>query len=47
MVNTALDQLPDTLAQQGGLAISPDAGDHRNLARKVANGNTPGPFSFC
>jgi hypothetical protein len=43
--NAALDQLPDALAQQGGLAASPDAGDHRNLARQRANGDTPGQQS--
>jgi len=39
--NIALDQLPDALTQQGGLAAPPNAGDHRNLARQTANGGTP------
>jgi len=43
--NAALDQLSDALAQQGGLAAPPDAGDHRDLARQAANGDTPGQQS--
>jgi len=43
--NAALDQLPDTLTQQGGLAASPDAGDHRDLIWQAANGDTPGQQS--